>query len=179
MHLEVDGFLLRMPEPEDIEELYSQKNASEIAAQLGGFTTGYSKKDLAQWMEYHRTQDNEALWVVAEAGDNRCVGHIGLYEIDHRIRSAEFAIMLGDANVWGQGLGRACTQRVIEYGFEQLNLNRIHLSVLESNERARYLYDSIGFEEEGRLRQAQYKSGRYLDVILMGLLRDGWYESDG
>jgi RimJ/RimL family protein N-acetyltransferase len=59
----------------------------------------------------------------------------------------------------------------MEHGFAELNLNRIWLAVLADNVRAERLYRSLGFREEGRLRDAQYKRGRYLDVILMALLR--------
>lgn len=171
MHPVIDGFVLRKPEPGDVEELYRQKNDPEIGALLGGFTTGYSRRDLEGWVEHHRAQRNEVLWVVADSNADRAVGHVGLYEIDHRIRTAEFAIMIGDKSAWGKGLGRACTEFTVRYGFEQLNLNRVSLQVLETNTRAQQLYRSLGFVEEGRLRQAQYKSGRYLDVVLMSILR--------
>jgi ribosomal-protein-alanine N-acetyltransferase len=171
MHPILDGFLLRKPEPADVEALYRQKNDPEVGALLGGFTSGYSRRDLEGWVEHHRTHRSEVLWVIAESDGDRAVGHVGLYEIDHRIRTAEFAIMLGDKSVWGKGLGRACTAFVVRYGFEQLNLNRVSLQVLETNTRAQQLYKSLGFVEEGRLRQAQYKSGRYLDVLVMSILR--------
>jgi RimJ/RimL family protein N-acetyltransferase len=172
MKLAIDGFILRKPEPADVKALYRQKNDAEIAAMLGGFSTGYSETDLAEWVEYHRKRSDEVIWIVAREADNECVGHVGLYQIDHRVRSAEFAILLGDRNAWGKGLGLACTRFAADYGFRQLNLNRIHLSVLATNERAIRLYLSAGFREEGRLRQAQYKNGQYVDLILMSLLRD-------
>lgn len=171
MHHLVEGHLLRKPEPRDVEALYQQKNDPEVASLLGGFTTGYSREDLSRWVEYHRTRAGEALWVIAKADTDRAVGHVGLYEIDHRIRTAEFAIMLGDKSAWGKGLGRACTEFAVRYGFEQLNLNRVSLQVLATNTRARGLYESIGFVVEGTLRQAQFKDGAYVDVILMSILR--------
>ena len=51
------------------------------------------------------------------------------------------------------------------------DLNRIHLSVLQINERAIKIYCSLGFSEEGRQRDAQFKNNRYIDVILMAILR--------
>jgi RimJ/RimL family protein N-acetyltransferase len=111
------------------------------------------------------------LFVIA-SGDDRCLGHVGLYRIDHRVRSAEFAILIGDKGSWGKGLGRRCTTFMVEYGFDQLNLNRIYLEVLATNSRAVELYKKIGFVEEGRLRCGQFKEGRYVDVLVMGLLRD-------
>lgn len=171
MHYELDGYYFRKPEPSDLNALYAQKNDAEVANLLGGFSTGYSRRDLEAWLEFHRTCAGEVLWVIASREDDRPVGHVGLYEIDHRCRSAEFAIMIGDRTVWGHGVGRACTQRMLEYGFLQLNLNRISLHVLSTNERAIRLYTSLGFVEEGKLREAQFKNGRYIDVIVMSMLK--------
>jgi [ribosomal protein S5]-alanine N-acetyltransferase len=162
---------LRKPEPKDVDALYEQKNDREIAALLAGSNTGYTRADIVDWVEFHRSAPDEALFVIA-ADDDRCLGHVGLYRIDHRVRSAEFAILIGDKPSWGQGLGRRCTTFMVDYGFDQLNLNRIYLEVLATNTRAAELYRKIGFVEEGRLRSAQFKEGRYVDVIVMSVLRD-------
>jgi RimJ/RimL family protein N-acetyltransferase len=138
---------------------------------LGGFSNGYSRSDLKDWLEFHRQRKDEVIWVVARKTDDVCVGHVGLYMIDHRIGMAEFAILIGDRSTWGHGLGRTCTKFAIDYAFRELNLNRVYLSVLATNERAIRLYQSLGFLDEGRLRAAQFKNGQRIDVILMALLR--------
>ena len=171
MNHQIGDYILRHPEHTDVEDLYEQKNDADIADMLGGFSMGYSRADLSEWIDYHRKCANEIVWVIAEADTDRCVGHVGLYKIDQRVGSAEFGIMLGDRTVWGKGLGRACTEFAVDYAFTQLNLNRVELSVLATNERAAKLYRSLGFVDEGRLRQAQFKAGQYVDVLLMGLLR--------
>lgn len=164
--------LLRKPEPSDVEALYAQKNDPEVASLIGGFSgKGYARADLVRWVEYHNGRADELVWAIEHIESGACIGHVGLYHIDHRVRSAEFAILLGDRAHWGKGIGRQCTAFAVRFGFDELNLNRIHLTVLETNERALGLYRSLGFVEEGRLRQAQFKGGTYLDVIQMGLLR--------
>src|SRR5690606_16392073 len=102
------------------------------------------------------------------------LGHAGFYKIDHRVRSAEFGILIGEKSQWGKGYGRSIVGFCRHYAFDMLNLNRIALTVLEGNSVALRLYERLGFREEGRLRQAQYKGGRYLDVIVMSLLRSEW-----
>ena len=53
-----------------------------------------------------------------------------------------------------------------------MNLNRIELSVLKNNLRAINFYKKIGFKEEGINRQAIYKNGEFVDVIIMGILKE-------
>ena len=108
MHFDLGKARLRKPEPSDVDALYGQKNDPEVAALLGGFTKGYTRGDLARWVEAHAQAKDEALYVIAD-DENRCLGHVGLYKIDHRIRSAEFAILLGEKKIWGSGIGRVCT----------------------------------------------------------------------
>jgi len=164
---------LRMLEPRDLDALMLQKNDPEVAGLLGGFTTGYARADLEAWLEYHRNVANEVLWAIVDPQD-ACLGHVGLYEIDHRVRKAEFAIMLGDRSAWGRGIGKSVSAWVVDHGFLQLNLNRIELDVLASNPRAKALYAKLGFELEGTRRAAQYKDGEFIDVHLMSLLRAQW-----
>jgi len=175
MHFDIEkiNVRLRKPEPSDVDALFVQKNDPEIGALLGGFTKGYTRSDLLRWVEAHAQARDEALYVIADA-ENRCLGHVGLYKIDHRVRSAEFAILLGEKKVWGTGLGRACTAFMLRFGFVDLALHRIYLEVLETNERARRLYDSLGFVHEGTLRHAQWKGGRHLDVHMMAILEHDW-----
>ncbi len=164
---------LRRPEPRDLDALLRQKNDPKIAGLLGGFRTGYARADLESWLEYHRTASDEVLWAIVDPQD-ACLGHVGLYEIDHRVRKAEFAIMLGERSAWGRGIGKSVSAWVLDHGFLQLNLNRIELDVLATNPRAKALYAGLGFELEGTRRAAQYKDGNFIDVHVMALLRGEW-----
>lgn len=172
MNICVGDYYLRKPEPKDVEWLYSYKNDAEIGNLLGGFSMGYSMADLHDWLEFHRKCREELLLSIARINDDVCIGHVGLYKIDFRIRQAEFAILIGDRSSWGKGVGRNSTKAMLDYGFNELNLNRLYLSVLTTNERAINLYQSLGFNLEGRLRQAQFKGGNYIDMYIMGLLRN-------
>ena len=96
MTISPEQIVLRRPEPEDVEQLYVYRNDREVTDLLGGFSLGYSKQDILDWIEFHRTCKNEVVYVIAECETNRCLGHVGLYKIDHRVRSAEFGILIGE-----------------------------------------------------------------------------------
>ena len=111
--------------------------------------------------------------IVAREGDVP-LGMTGLHKIDPRHRHAEFGIMLGDPDRWGQGHGSEATRLMVRYGFETLNLHRIWLHVYEDNARGIRAYEKAGFRKEGVLRQDCFREGRYWDTIVMGLLREEW-----
>lgn len=166
-----DLIMLRKPELEDAEVLYHLKNDPETIDLLGGFTKGYDKEGIKAWITFHNNASDECLYLIEEISSGKVIGHVGLYNIDHRIRKAEFAIMIADKSAKGKGYGNICTEYMLEFGFNQLNLNRIELSLLSTNKIAHHIYLKNGFVEEGILKQAQFKNGNYIDVILMAKLK--------
>ncbi|MBW3624655.1 MAG: GNAT family N-acetyltransferase [Armatimonadetes bacterium] len=170
----LDQVILRPLEPSDVDRLYAFRNNPDVTSCLGGFSTGYSRQDLVDWVNAHRNRKDELLWAIAARDDSACLGHVGLYQIEHRVRKAEFGILIGDPGWQGKGIGRAVTRTVIDFGFQQLNLHKISLSVLESNSRAVKLYESLGFAREGLLVDDQYRDGQYISSILMALFKSDW-----
>jgi RimJ/RimL family protein N-acetyltransferase len=49
--------------------------------------------------------------------------------------------------------------------------------VYETNPRAIRAYEKAGFVLEGRQRQAEIKNGKYIDVLVMSLLREEYLVS--
>ena len=172
--IDLGAVKLRAFEPADAEHLYGFRNDWQVTQWLGGFSSGYSRKNLQDWIRSHRNRDDEVLWAIAEKKSDRCIGHVGLYKIDPRIRKAEFAILIGDPKWWGKGVGRSVTIAMVEWGFTQLNLHKISLSVLATNKRATKLYQDLGFRHEGRLRHEQFRDRKYVDVLLMSVLDREW-----
>jgi RimJ/RimL family protein N-acetyltransferase len=169
--LSEDKILLRQIEREDLPALQRWKNDPEIVSLLGGFSRGYTADGMQKWLEYHRGRSDEVLLAIVDMETEACLGHVGFYQIDHRVRSAEFAILLGDKSRWGAGLGSRITGALLSYGFDELNLNRVELSVLVSNQRALKSYARLGFQSEGTRREAQFRGGKAVDVCVMSLLR--------
>jgi RimJ/RimL family protein N-acetyltransferase len=107
------------------------------------------------------------------------IGNIGLHAIDWHVRSAELGIFIGDKSYWDKGYGSEAVRLILQHGFETLNLQRISLRVLASNPRAIHTYEKAGFVHEGNMRRAEYKGGKYIDVLFMGVLRQEWAELNG
>lgn len=167
-----DELILRKPEIDDVESLYLLKNDEESSNLLGDFAKGYSREDIKEWIRFHNQASNECLYLIERNDQKKVIGHVGLYNIDYRVRKAEFAILIADKDSRGKGYGGACTKFMIDYGFSELNLNRIELSLLSSNNAALNLYLKYGFLKEGLLKQYQYKNGFYHDVIIMAKLKE-------
>jgi RimJ/RimL family protein N-acetyltransferase len=102
------------------------------------------------------------------------IGNCGIHQIDWRCRSATLGIFIGEKGYWNQGYGTEAMRLLLKHGFETLNLNRLDLLVNEDNPGAIHAYEKAGFVHEGRKRQAMYKGGHYLDMMIMSVLREEW-----
>ena len=177
MGIELPTVRLRRPEPDDIERMYGYRNDTEVARLLGGFSTGFSRKDLEEWIERHRGRSDEIVWMIADKTSDECIGHVGLYNIDHRVRKAEFAICIGDKARWGKGLGVQIGAAVLEFAFRELNLHKVYLFVVDFNGSAIRLYEKLGFKVDGRVRADQFREGKYVDSLIMSILAEEWESS--
>jgi diamine N-acetyltransferase len=101
----------------------------------------------------------------------KLIGTCAFFHIDWRLQSAEFGIMIGDKQYWNKGYGTEAVRLLVQHGFDTLNLNRIFLHVFETNPRAIRAYEKAGFILEVRQRQAEFMDGRYIDVLLMSILK--------
>lgn len=163
---------LREIEPSDLATINGWRADRELAAQLGAPFRHVALAVDEKWYEqYLATRANNVRLAIC-ASDGPPVGAAYLLGIDWTNRAAEFAIWIGAAGAQGRGIGEAATHLMLEHAFNDLNLERVHLTVLRDNERAIGLYRKLGFVQEGVLRRAAFKDGRYRDMILMALLRD-------
>ena len=105
---------------------------------------------------------------------DRLIGYIGLWIESWISREAWVGIGLGDRGDWGQGYGTEALQLILRYGFTELHLHRVSLTVLAANPRAIRSYEKCGFVREGEVRDAARYDGQYYDEVVMGLLRDEW-----
>lgn len=100
------------------------------------------------------------------------IGIVSLTNIDRVNQRAVFHIMIGDTNNRGKGAGFFATNEMIKHAFLDMNLNRIELTVLETNKSAICLYEKIGFKKEGIKRNCVFKNGKFVNMILMSILKE-------
>ena len=111
---------------------------------------------------------------VQKEGNWLHIGSISLQGINWFDRLAEVGVVIGEKAYWNQGFGRDAMNLMLRHGFNTLNLNRIYLRVYENNLRGIRSYEYAGFIHEGRMRQAKYQEGNYIDILIMGILRSEW-----
>jgi RimJ/RimL family protein N-acetyltransferase len=124
--------------------------------------------------ELSSTDDSFAIHL---KGEEEPIGVISLMNVSDANDSAELSVIVGHPEARHHGYGAEAIDTILRYGFEELGLNRVGLSVFEFNEDAISTYERVGFREEGRLRQALKRDGAFHDAILMSVLEPEWREA--
>lgn len=168
---------LRAIERSDIPMFVRWFNDPELLRYLSMYVP-MSQASEEQWFERVLKDETQHIFVI-EAADGTAIGNLGLFSIDWKNRSAGLGIGIGEKECWGQGYGSDALRTLLRLAFGEMNLNRVYLHVYDFNKRAIRCYEKIGFQHEGRLRQAQYTGGRYVDELIMGILRSEWESREG
>ncbi|MCA9870557.1 MAG: GNAT family N-acetyltransferase [Anaerolineae bacterium] len=168
---------LRATERDDLPLAVQYLNDPEVLMWFGQ-PAPLGMDDEIAWYERMRQDDGVINFAIEVEG--RYVGGCGLTGINHVHRRAEIGIFVGDKSIWGRGVGSEAMALVMGYGFDYLNLHRIFLRVFAENTRAIHVYESLGFQHEGRFRDTEWRHGRWHDMLYMSVLETEWRQrSDG
>lgn len=169
---------LREIERQDMPRINKWHNDAKLSKNLGGGTRFVnSEVDQAWFDRYLASRASNVRCAILD--DDEVVGVVYLLGIDPINLSGELHIMIGEESSRGKGIGTFAIRAMVEHAFYNLNLRRIQLDVLETNEVARALYRKIGFVEEGVKRKAIYKNDEYINEIIMALLKEEYRQATG
>jgi len=103
------------------------------------------------------------------------VGYVQLTLVDMVERRAAVGIVLGDPGVWGHGVGATAVRLLLDYAFTVRGMERIFAECHGFNLRAHRLFEHVGFQREGILRQHEVHNGVRQDLHVFGLLKPEFY----
>ncbi len=163
-----DRVLLDAVREDDLPRLFEWINERGLVVQNAAYKP-VSEAQHRAWFDGLKGRRDVALFAIRVGPV--LIGTCQLHTIDPVHRSAELQIRIGDPAHQGQGHGTEAVARLLDFAFQDLNLNRVYLHVFADNARARRVYEKAGFRTEGVLRAAAHIDGRYVDVLVMGVLR--------
>ncbi len=168
---------LREYEKNDIEIVKSYINDPEIKSLLhAGVPYLYTLEDEMKWYEECSALKDTYSFAIETLENMKYIGGCGINNVDWKNSIAEVGIFIGNKDYWGQGYGTDAMCTLINFIFNQMNINKIKLQVFSFNKRAIKSYEKCGFVVEGVLRQEIFRNGKYHDDIVMGLLKDDYFK---
>lgn len=147
----------------DIKEYLGMQADGELEREKTNFEKGYS------W--YRSTSRN---FIIADKQSGRTLGRIGFHTWYEAHSRAEVGYHIAREEDKQKGIMKEALHRILQHGFDEMNLNRVEAFVAPENVASQRLLLGRGFREEGRLRGHYYKNGIAEDSLCFGLLRSEW-----
>jgi RimJ/RimL family protein N-acetyltransferase len=126
-----------------------------------------------EWIKSQKS-NNEGNYnfAIEDIETNKYIGGCGIQNVNWLARVATVGIMIGDKDYWGKGYGTDAMKVLINFIFNDMNINKIRLGTFSFNERAIKSYEKCGFKVEGVLKDEIFKDGKYYDEIIMSIFNN-------
>ncbi|MDE1896548.1 MAG: GNAT family N-acetyltransferase [Rhodospirillales bacterium] len=159
-------FTLRAVEPEDIAALAEIMNQPGV--RHGTLVTPFVTEESLK----HIVQPEDGSHVIGAVVEGRLTGFAMLTPgKGRRLHSAYLPALVVHDAYHGQGIGHALLAAALDIADNWLGLARVDLAVMADNHHAIRLYETFGFEAEGRIRGDVFCNGAYADSLTMARLR--------
>ena len=156
----------------DLESINKWRNNHTLIDFLGAPYRYINIEVDIKWYENYMVNRATTVRCAIVEEDDEILGLVSLTDINHVNQSAELHIMIGDSENQGKGLGTFAVKEILSHAFNNLNLHRVELGVLESNTRAIHLYEKCGFVREGLKREFCYKNGKFENLLVYSCLKN-------
>jgi len=115
--------------------------------------------------------DNETgiNWGIVEKHSNNFIGYFGFWRMIPEHCRAEIGYAL-KPEYWGRGYMYETINRMVRFGFKNMNLHSIEANVNPDNDKSKKVLEKIGFKKEAYFRENYLFNNRFLDSIIYSLL---------
>ena len=163
---------LRAFEPDDYKTTIKWRKDDEIWDMLGGTKYFVSEAYEKQWIENTIFNSKDVKLAVCLDENDKHIGNVYMTNINEINRSCVSHVLIGEKEYWGHGYAREALLLAIDYMFNERNIHRIQANVLVSNVASLKMHEKCGYKQEGTLREAVYKNGKYQDQYVLALVKN-------
>lgn len=167
MILGESGIILRAIELEDASFLKSMINDPDIERMVLGWSFPVSTIRQIEWIQNLPIENMKYIIDF----ENQAVGLASISSLDYKNSVANLNIKIMGENR-GEGIGTKVIKLLVEFAFNELNLNCLTANILEYNNSSIRLFERCGFKQDGILRSRIYKGGVYHNILVYSVLRD-------
>jgi [ribosomal protein S5]-alanine N-acetyltransferase len=170
--LHSERLVLRAFSKADAAEIQNLANNKEVA-DIIGLPQPYMLKHALEWIEIQPELiqlGTEYPLAIIEKMSNELVGTITL-RVNKEHSKGELGYWIGRL-YWGKGFATEAVKRMIAFGFQDLELNKVWASVLSRNKGSIAVLQKAGLLKEGTLKPDRLISGKFEDINTFGIVRE-------
>ena len=151
---------------DDISKKYIEwLNDKEVNQYLETRFQVQNNQSCLEFVKRMQEDANEELFAIYTNNNNEHIGNCKLGAINKFHHTAEISFFIGSKSFWGAGYATEVVSHVVQYGFENLGLEKITAGCYESNKGSKKVLIKAGFEVEG------FRKGQ----VAFGSQREGVY----
>lgn len=128
-----------------------------------------TSEDQEKWFA-NLQKTNDEYWILSHKGN--AIGYAALRNVSNI--SADPGVFIGETKYRGKGLGKLAIEKIQDYAFSVVGLEKLYGPVLSGNYSALMAYLRNGWRIEGVLRKHIHKNGKYYDVYMIALFVEDW-----
>ena len=138
---------------------------------------GYEKNTPQKQLDFLQkmnNSDNDCVLGIFNNKNNQHIGTTAIHNIikDNNIKKAEFGIIIGEKLFWNKGIGQEAWKMMIEYGFNEFNLDFIETAIFVKNKSSLKIAEKVGFRYSELRKNNLVKDGKKIDVVVLRMQRD-------
>lgn len=162
---------LRAMVPEDFQ-LFESFEDDDIPRLVDRVHFPRTQEQRAAWFrgEMARERSDDGFRWVAETRDPEPVGTIDTFDCNPRFGTFKYGLAMAPPHQ-GRGYAAEMIFLVLRYYFHELRYQKVTPHVYSFNQRSLRLHETMGFVQEGRLRNMVYTRGEFHDEIYFGMTR--------
>jgi ribosomal-protein-alanine N-acetyltransferase len=123
-------------------------------------------------VERHYRRGDPFAWAIILRADGRLIGSCGFVSQAPERKSAEIGYWLGKP-YWGKGYAVEAARALVQFGFEQMGLERVEAKCFLQNRSGEWVIEKLGMKFEGTDRSERIK-GQYPELRVYGIAKQEW-----
>lgn len=171
--LDTDRLILKGLSPADMNDIFTNLTKAQIMEVLGHRTEAdYLKEEQKHKNGYASYNRSFRLFLLTDKTTGSIIGRCGLHNWNTEHKRAELGYIMVDENFKNKGLMSEAVEKVLSYGFGELELHRIEALTAKGNIASLKILEKNHFRQEGILRQHYFVNNTYEDSLIFAILFD-------
>lgn len=120
------------------------------------------------------TSDSRVKFEIWHKADQKPIGDVALSGIEYHDRNAEYGVIIGEKEYWGQGYATDAIKLILKYAFEEVNLHKVFAGISAWNIGSAKTAVKAGMHLEATRKEDWYIDGEYVDTNIYAIFKRDW-----
>jgi ribosomal-protein-alanine N-acetyltransferase len=162
---------LRKAKLTDAQELFNITQDKEVMKYygMGAYDTLSEAEDEIKWFLSLLDEEQGVRWIIADSTNDKYIGDVGIFNYNPDQNRIEIGFKL-KRDYWNKGIMSSCIKQVLDFGFNDMKVNRIEALIDKRNPACKNTLKKCGFSYEGLLREYELENEEYVDLEMHSIL---------